>query len=133
MSEWLAKQERIRHSLEHPYSWKITRDRDAELNGGESSVGVEGPRTAPDDDPEALCIPATLFRLLDEGDIDDCNAGAPGAVEEGHELYGVVYEGVLYDPEGEWPFGPLDDYGRPNYGCTGIQHFNPDTEKWEEV
>jgi hypothetical protein len=134
MSEWLAQQARIEHSLTHPYMWRITRDRDHELNGGgESAVGVVGPSTAPEDDPEEYGVKAIRFRLLDEGDIDECNYDNPNAVQRGHELYGVVYEGVLYDPEEEWPFGPLDDYGRPNYGCTDIQHFNEKTGKWEDI
>jgi hypothetical protein len=134
MSEWLAQQARVAHSLDHPYAWRITRDRDAELNGGESAVGVEGPSTAPDGDPDELGVPGRVrFRLLDEGDIDECNYDNPKAVQRGHELYGVVYEGILWDPEGEWPFGPLDDYGRPNYGCTDIQHFNEATGKWEDI
>jgi|SRR5215207_7294008 len=135
MSEILARNARIEHSLDHPYAWRITRDRDHELSGeGESAVGVEGPMTAPHGDPDALGVPGRVrFRLLDEGDIDECNAGEPGAVAKGHELYGVVYEGILWDPEGEWPLGPLDDFGRGNYGCTDIQHFNETTGKWEWI
>jgi hypothetical protein len=133
MSEALARAARIEHSLEHPYAWKITRDRGAELTGGDSAVGVTGPSTAPEGDPEECGVPGTLFRLLDEGDIDDCYEEEPGAVTKGHELYGVMYEGILYDPEGEWPFGPLDDFGRPNDGCIGIQHYDPDQDTWEWV
>lgn len=137
MSEALAKAARIEHAESHPYAWIITRDRDFELTHGEgdvSSVGVSGPRNAPDDMLADLAAgKGVRFRLLDEGDIDECSEGEPGAVSQGHELYGVVYEGVLLDPEDEWPFGPLDDYGRPNYGCTDIQHFNPHTGKWEDI
>jgi hypothetical protein len=139
MSEALAKAARIEHAEGHPYAWVITRDRDLELNGDgdgryESSVGVEGPSNAPDD---LLALAkqgkGTRFRTFDEGDIDDCNEDHPGAVAADHELYGVVYEGVLVDPEGEWPFGPLDDYGRPNYGCIGISLFDEKKQIWEEV
>jgi hypothetical protein len=141
MSEWLAQMARVEHSLDHPYAWRITWDRSAELSGEDAepgtnanAVGIEGPVTAPDGDPDELGVPGRVrFRLLDEGDIDECNYDNPKAVRRGHELYGVVYEGVLWDPEGEWPFGPLDDYGRPNYGCTDIQHFNETTGQWEYI
>lgn len=33
MSEAFARAERVARSLEHPYVWKITRDRGAELCG----------------------------------------------------------------------------------------------------
>jgi hypothetical protein len=133
MSEALARAARVEHSLSHPYAWRITRDRSAELTGGESAVGVCGPSTAPDGDPDAAGIGAVLFRLMDEGDLDECWADQPGAVTKGHELYGVVYEGLLYDPEGEWPFGPLDDFGRPNDGCIGIKLFDEERGVWEWV
>lgn len=140
MSEWLAMQERLDRSIDHPYKWVITRDRSAEFddNPGEpgtnmNAVGIEGPITAPNEEPEAYGIKPVLFRLMDEGDIDDCNEGHPNAVGPDHELYGVVYEGKLYDPEGMWAFGPLDDYGRPNYGCTGIKLYDDDKGVWEWV
>ncbi len=137
-----AEQARLERSIEYPYMWRITRDRSAEFEDvpaepgtNSNAVGIEGPSTAPDvGDPDELGVPGRIrFRLLDEGDIDECNYDNPKAVQRGHELYGVVYEGVMWDPEGEWPFGPLDDYGRPNYGCTDIQHFNEKTGKWEDI
>jgi hypothetical protein len=135
MSEALAQAARVSHAEEHPYAWVITRDRDHELGGsGESSVGVAGPGNAPEDLLElARAGEGVRFRLMDEGDLDMCNEGEPGAEAEGHELYGVVYEGVLVDPEQEWPFGPLDDYGRPNYGCIGIKLFDEASGVWEWV
>lgn len=118
-----------------PYAWVITRDRSAELNpNSRSEVGTEGPSNAPDEllDQAKLGV-GVRFRLTDEGDIDECYADAPGAVTRGHETYGLVYEGIILDPFDEWPFGPLDDFGRPNYGCVGIQLFNDETGKFEEV
>jgi hypothetical protein len=141
MSEYMAMLARIAYAEDHPYAWVITRDRSAELSGepaepgtNNNAVGIEGPRNAPDQLLEAARAGKGIrFRLLDEGDIDECCADEPGAVTEGHELYGVVYEGWLVDPLEEWPFGPLDDYGRPNYGCVGIQHFDEASGKWEWV
>jgi hypothetical protein len=141
MSEYLAMQTRIASAEDHPYAWVITRDRSAELSDepgepgtNDNAVGVEGPGNAPEELLElARAGRGVRFRLMDEGDIDDVNAGEPGAVEPGHELYGVVYEGVLVGPGQDWPFGPLDDYGRGNYGCVGIKLYDEATGEWEWV
>ena len=48
------------------------------------------------------------------------------------ELY---YEGKLLPAtcEDERLFGPLDDFGMPNAGCTDIKYFNKKTGKLESV
>ena len=53
------------------------------------------------------------------------------------ELY---YEGKFFDPSmespdslGEEAFKPLDDFARPNAGCTEIRYKNSKTNKWETL
>lgn len=115
---------------EHPYAWVITRDRDHELHGtAESMVGVQGPSQATEAMLELARTKGRRFRLLDEGDIDE------GAILDGKDVdpaeRGVVYEGLIWtgeEPGGEADFGPLNDYGGPNYGCVEIQYL--DGGKW---
>ena len=47
------------------------------------------------------------------------------------ELY---YEGRIIlanDHEGDDEFAPLDEWGKPNAGCTTIEYQNPKTGAWE--
>ena len=37
------------------------------------------------------------------------------------------------DDMGEEYFGPLEDFGEPNAGCTSIQYQNPVTKEWETL
>jgi hypothetical protein len=130
---WMIEQERHERSLTEPYGWIITRDRSHEINEAHRAAGREaldddapetgtiGPRSIP------VAIEARLkagegvpFRLLDEGDLDDCNDNEYGAVAEGHPDYSVVFEGRLIDPSGEWETAPLDDFGA--YRAIGIQY-----------
>ncbi|GHB52034.1 hypothetical protein GCM10010331_44490 [Streptomyces xanthochromogenes] len=34
---------------------------------------------------------------------------------------------------GDDDFGPLDDFGRPNAGCTEIHYFDASTQTWREL
>ncbi|WP_349876234.1 hypothetical protein ABIH81_18990 [Micromonospora sp. HUAS YX12] len=107
-----------------PYAWVLTRDRDHELHGtSESEVGTTGPRQATDEMVERARTEGRRFRLLDEGDIDE------GAIADGKDVdeaeRGVVYEGLIWtqdEPGGDQDFGPLYDFGTPNYGCVEIQY-----------
>ncbi len=46
----------------------------------------------------------------------------------------VYFEGrFLGDASSEDAFGPLDDYGTPDAGCTSIEYFNPAKEKWQAL
>lgn len=132
---WMIEQERHERSLVEPYGWIITRDRNHEINEGhqaageeplnddESEVGTIGPRSVPDDiKARLLAGEGVEFRLVDEGDLDDCNDNEHGAVPEGHPDYTVVFEGRLIDPGDEWPDGPLNDFGP--YRAVGIQYRN---------
>ncbi|MFG3602560.1 hypothetical protein [Micromonospora chersina] len=114
----------------NPYAWVLTRDRDHELHGtAESEVGVAGPRQATDEMVERARTEGRRFRLLDEGDID------AGAIADGKDVdpdeRGVVYEGLIWtagEPGGDADFGPLYDFGQPNYGCVEIQY--REREEW---
>jgi hypothetical protein len=46
----------------------------------------------------------------------------------------VYYTGRIYSDNGagsQDDFGPLDDFGSPNAGCTEIRYYNPDDMMWE--
>ncbi len=93
------------------YAWTITKDY---IEDGKDE-GTEGPHDAPDTFGDDWHF--RKFRMMD----DDC------------ELY---YVGVVAsaDPDGEEAcFGPLDDFGTPNAGCTRIDIQNPETGEWEQV
>lgn len=138
---WMIEQERHERSLTEPYGWIITRDRNYEINEGHKAAGVQpldeddsevgtiGPRSVPEDiKAQLLAGEGIAFRLIDEGDLDDCNDNEHGAVAEGHPDYSVVFEGRLIDPTGEWDSAPLDDFGA--YRAIGIQYRDERTGEW---
>lgn len=43
----------------------------------------------------------------------------------------VLYHGAADSNDDEKAFAPLDDFGRPNAGCTSIEYYNKETRKWE--
>lgn len=91
------------------YAWLITKDDIAESDA-DSSVGVTGPQGATDYQIKALMDgEGRTFYLYD----DD------------KELYytGRAINDGTSDGEYGMDFGPLDDFGLPNAGCTLI--------KWE--
>lgn len=141
---WMIERERHAISLDHPYGWIITRDRNYEINeahrtaGAEvlnddaSQVGTIGPRSIPADIEGRLRAGEGIeFRLVDEGDLDDCNDNEHGAVDEGHRDYAVVFEGRLIDPEQLWDFGPLNDFGAGV--AVGIQYRDAQTGQWRDL
>lgn len=94
------------------YAWVI--DRDHLDDGQDSEVGVSGPSTA----SNVLLVQlkqrgaGTKFRMRDDDGI-------------------LYYEGRILidgDEDGEELFGPLEDFGMPNAGCTEIQYRNNDGE-----
>lgn len=94
------------------YRWKITRDFDYEREeahykemGYKSSVGVEGPYGTND----SITLTQTFRLVCHDGDETDVMA-------EGMASAGVDFE-------------PLDDYGTPNWGCTGIEYL--ENGRWE--
>ena len=83
------------------YRWIITKDR-ISAPDEKSAVNVEGPQGS----DENLTSNPQRFSLYD--DDGECYA-----------------EGMLYSTDeahnGECLFGPLDDWGAPNWGCTAIK------------
>jgi hypothetical protein len=93
------------------YAWTITRDHLADDNDNEA--GVTGPRDAPD----------ALLASLRSG-----HGKAFRMYDDDGELY---YSGRWVSSDDgltEDAFGPLDDFGTPNAGCTEIRY--RDGNKW---
>ena len=90
------------------YHWTITKDylaTDIEYNRDRAV----GPRSSPKRYYEVLAEPGEYFRMLD----DDGK---------------VYYEGkIVGDYDG---FEPLDDLGTPDAGCTEIQYWDKEEQKW---
>ncbi|MFG1660743.1 hypothetical protein ACGFIY_29820 [Micromonospora chersina] len=126
----LIQAERAAQWPDNPYAWVLTRDRDHELHGtSESEVGTSGPGQATAEMVERARTEGRRFRLLDEGDIDESAIYDGKHVDPGER--GVVYEGLIWtagEPGGDEDFGPLYDFGQPNYGCVEIQY--RDGERW---
>tara|TARA_R100000306_G_scaffold59701_1_gene58984 strand:+ start:31 stop:321 length:291 start_codon:yes stop_codon:yes gene_type:complete len=87
------------------YRWVITKDHfyDASEPGDTSAVGVQGPRGS---DGNLKSNPQRFSLYCDDG---ECMA-----------------EGMLYSTDAahnyeEAVFGPLDDFGTPNWGCSAIK------------
>lgn len=112
------------------YGWIITKDhldQEHSPQGGASwsDAGTVGPRNVPTDIERRLKGGAGLhFQMFDADD----------------ELY---YSGrYIGGPEGDeetsqtlsqMAFGPLDDFGEPNAGCTRIAYWDHETEQWRTL
>lgn len=95
------------------YSWLITKDhisRDGERN----DVGTAGPFGMP---------------LSAEQIQQHANAQPFRMYDDDGELY---YEGLYVGEETEDLFGPLDDFGMPNAGCTSI-HYQSSDGTWSPL
>jgi hypothetical protein len=93
------------------YGWIITRDM---FTGGDD-MGVTGPQWIATDIKLRLeAGEGRNFRLKD----DDGN---------------VCYYGRYIGPDTEELFGPLDDFGEPNAGCTMIEYLVEATHDWEII
>lgn len=120
------------------YAWIITRDFDPDDDAPEgtnlNAKGVAGPRDATPEQIEKARTEGYLFRLVD-GDERVIYHGRIW-VEGGEDPTAkqiTLNPGddpmhVTYGPGGgeEEDFGPLWDFGTPNYGCTDIQYRCPD-------
>ncbi|HID40635.1 MAG TPA: hypothetical protein EYP33_00575 [Pyrodictium sp.] len=87
-------------------SWIITKDN---IDDGEALKHWNG-KEATREEAEINCV--YKFRMLD----DDNN---------------IYYYGRSSDKDSEDAFSPLDDFGRPNAGCTEIQYY--ENGKWETL
>ena len=101
------------------YGWIIDTDRDPDLryNPGTNmnAKGLMGPSGISQEHVDLLRLGDGIkFHLFD----DDGN---------------LMYEGrFLGDSESEDGFGPLDDFGTPNAGCTYIKYLRLNGE-WEQL
>jgi hypothetical protein len=93
------------------YGWIITAD---VLEG--TTVNITGPRDiTPAHEAQLAAGEGAQFRMKDDDG----------------EIYFVGR--FVGDANSEDAFGPLDDYGRPDSGCTSIEYFNPAKEKWQAL
>jgi hypothetical protein len=96
------------------YAWIVTHD-----HIDNTDVVVVGPRDASVTmEHDLLAGKGRAFRLYD--DDGELNASGRAVCEPGKE-----------DSE-EFLFGPLDDYGRGNYGCTEIRWAIPGG-RWQAI
>jgi hypothetical protein len=98
------------------YGWTITRDHlaesytPAEVEKYGSEVGVSGPHDITAEVEKKLATPGQryVFRMYDDdGELYYTGFGAPAT----DDALGTE----------EFCFGPLDDFGMPNAGCTSIK------------
>ena len=89
--------------------WVITKDFTGSNN---SAVGVYGPEGS-----NPYQNMRFKFRMYDD-DNTLCYEGATNALDD-----------ELGDEEAV--FAPLDNFGAPNAGCTRIDYYNPENDKWE--
>ena len=75
-----------------------------------NAVGLMGPRECSGDTSKMV----HRFRMLDD---------------DGE----VYYEGRSDSRDDENAFGPLDNFGMPNAGCTSIEYLDPATGRWETL
>lgn len=109
------------------YAWIIDKDYLAEPNAEPGSLAYNAATvTGPSDAPEELIDllkrsekRGKPFRMYD----DDGELYYRGRViaQDGHEL----------DERTE--FGPLDDFGRGNAGCTDIRYWDNSSKKWKSL
>ncbi len=92
------------------YGWRITEDH---ISDDGHEEGTEGPSG----------LPSELSDKLD--------------AEDGQEFKMYDDDGVLYYEgliTGDYTgFEPLDDFGKPNAGCTDIMYWNDKTKEWETL
>lgn len=96
------------------YGWIIDKDHFADGKPGtvENAVGTIGPgRITAKDRDQLMMGKGHQFRMFNGDNV-------------------LIYEGRLIgDHESEDGFGPLDDFGTPNFGCTSIEYLCHG--KWE--
>ena len=104
-----------------PYAWIIDKDyfpdEAAPVASNCNAAGVVGPRIAPDDLLTLLRrnpVSGQRFNLFD----DD------GGLMYAGRIIVTDAAGAPDTDLGEDHFGPLDDFGAPNAGCTYIQYRN---------
>jgi hypothetical protein len=108
-------------------AWIITKDKITD--GGTEGTNLNarmliGPGIAtPGDKARLLTGEGRRFRLLD----DDGEIYYYGRQLIESECTEEYEEGMF---GGDSELAPLDDFGRPNAGCTQIEIYDPETKKW---
>lgn len=100
------------------YAWIIDHDYNPTGEPGTNlnATGLTGPRGAGWGDLAALSGGLGVrFRLLDD---------------DGEVNYDGRFIGNDLSEDG---FGPLDDFGMPNAGCTYIEYFDADSGEWNQL
>jgi len=115
------------------YAWIITRDYDGDKDYPEgtnmNAKGVAGPSDATPEQIEKARTEGFVFRMKD----DDGNIAYMGKLwcEDGEQPIAKRYEGrndkpyyLTMGPSDDETacFGPLTDFGTPNYGCTELEY-----------
>ncbi|MBW2636012.1 MAG: hypothetical protein JRC86_00550 [Deltaproteobacteria bacterium] len=105
--------------MDATYCWFISEDHIAQPGDKPgtnlNAVGVQGPSNAPQTIGEGWEV--VPFRMYDDDGI-------------------LYYAGMIMAEDvnsEEALFGPLDDFGTPNAGCTRIDILNDRTRMWETV
>lgn len=123
------------------YAWLICEDL-YDTDPAESAVGVIGPHDAPDALIERLRAgEGCHFRLCDEGDAElpYIYAGRLVSIDpedekirvENREINGRQVPLVVQSPDSEEAaFGPLYDFGAPNFGCTEILYKDSSSNRY---
>ena len=99
------------------YAWKITEDRITDPAEDGCGLNVVGPGTITAEHERWLDTKATPANKLPEG----IERFTFRLFDDDHTLY---YRGVLVTDDAgteEVCCAPLDDYGKPNAGCTSIE------------
>jgi hypothetical protein len=102
-----------------PYAWII---HTSYPEGTAVKVETSGPHNASDEMLAAAARSGIPFAMYDDDGI-------------------LYYRGRYIDADmmagesglGGDAFGPLDDYGKPNAGCTEIRYRDPVTGKWDTL
>jgi hypothetical protein len=105
--EWFDHTAEVELKNSWQYAWIITKDHLADIPP--DRAGTTGPRAAPQSLLEQLKAgEGWRFRMKDD---------------DGE----IVYEGRYLSVPDDWGFGPLDDFGTPDAGCTSIEFFQTGT------
>ena len=80
----------------------------------------------PGDNPDSAKVDAWIAELENGG-------GEAFKIYDDDDVLNMTGRFIEDGENGEDCFGPLDDYGMPSWGCTGIKYRNKATGKWEYV
>lgn len=105
------------------YAWIVDTDHLFENGSADApnDAGTTGPRDA---DPGLLA--ALVSGLPGGAEVDGITVQNFRMYDDDGALY---YTGRYLGPDDDGMFGPLDDFGKPNAGCTDIHYYDAFTGK----